>query len=189
MIIVTTRINLLGGNIEVTPYMDTPLEKQAAMGYLKGYVLKKLSYIVLDPLPGQPNWAIGEFWVRERVTRDKGRELRYSYYEELENMKRRQTEKQTVKGKWEMPTEPFLADHPNIARECTDAFWDDGKPREVCTISIRFGHGEVHLSLNDKECSQSTSTMAKSLGEAMALLEEALADGKNVWRKWGQKRR
>lgn len=159
------------------------------MGFLRGMVLKKLSYIVLDPPPGAANWAIGEFWCRERVALDRSRELRFSFYEEIEDMKRRQAEKQATRGKWEMPSEPFLKGMPNIARECTDAFWDDGKPRDPCTISIRFGADGVHLSLNDKECSQSSSTTAKTVEEGMMLLEEALAGGHNVWRKWQQKRR
>jgi len=55
------------------------------------------------------------------------------------------------------PDDPFFKDYPEVARFMTDAWWEDGKPREVCSLTFRAGSDNAHVSLNDKENDQNTS--------------------------------
>jgi len=87
--------------------------------------------------------------------------------------------------KWTKPHEPILAKCPLVAQLLTDAWWDDGTAREVCTMTVRVGLESTQINVNDAANEQSITTNAGSLAEALELLEEALAAGRNLWRKWG----
>jgi len=87
--------------------------------------------------------------------------------------------------KWKAPAEPLLLKRPNVAMLLTDPWWDDGTARELCTLTVRVGIDSTQVNVNDAENEQSITTTARSLDEALTLLEEALAAGRNLWRKWG----
>lgn len=87
--------------------------------------------------------------------------------------------------KWAKPAEPILAKCPLVSQLLTDAWWDDGTAREVCTMTVRVGIDTTQINVNDAANEQSITTTAGSLMEALELLEDALAAGRNLWRKWG----
>jgi hypothetical protein len=104
-------------------------------------------------------------------------------------MKRYQAATQKAAGKWVPCGDEFVAKAPMLNAMLTDAYWDDGKPREVCSLTIRLGAGEAKLSLNDQENEQSFTTTAHSVREAVEAMETALREGKGSWRSWGKKRK
>lgn len=128
--------------------------------------------------------------VREKVKRPRYEEsLTIKHYRELDEMKREQIEKQTKAGKFIHPKTGELASFPTMAEYLLDCFWDDGKPRECCTLSIKFLGDNVQLSMNDKELRRSITTTAESLQDAMDAMERCLAAGRAPWRPWGKERR
>lgn len=104
-------------------------------------------------------------------------------------MKRAQTETQKAKGKWIPSTDRFLKDRPTVDSYLTDAWWDDGKPREVCSLTIRVGNGNAMVSLNDADNEQSITTNGEDVNDALDRLEAYLATGTPSWRSWGKKRK
>jgi len=130
-------------------------------------------------------------WFPPRVPRVRGNLFSASreYFERLGDMKRAQAEMQKSKGKWTPSTDRFLKDRPTIDQHLTDAWWDDGKPREVCSLTIRMGHSAAMVSLNDSDNEQSITTNAESVEEALDRLEAYLSTGTPSWRPWGKKRR
>lgn len=106
-------------------------------------------------------------------------------YGEWQEMKKYITEVTAKDKKWVKPHEPFLKNCPLVAQLLTDAWWDDGTAREVCTLTVRVGLDTTQINVNDAANEQSITTTAGSFEEALALLEEALAAGRNLWRKWG----
>jgi len=104
---------------------------------------------------------------------------------EWTEMKRYISEVTSKDKKWKAPTEPLLKNRPHIAQLLTDPWWDDGTPRELCSLTVRVGLDQTQLNVNDVDNEQSITTTAGSLEEALSLLEEALAAGRNPWRKWG----
>lgn len=90
-----------------------------------------------------------------------------------------------AKGKPQLCSDgSFAAKFPTITTWMTDGFWDDGKAREVSTLGVRFGDGQVHLSLVDHDAKRSVYTDAKTIEDALMLLEEALKAETCVWRAW-----
>jgi len=100
-------------------------------------------------------------------------------------MKKYTIEATKADKKWKAPLEPVLKERPHVAQLLTDAWWDDGTPREVCTLTVRVGLEQTQLNVNDAENEQSITTTAETLDAALTLLEDALASGRNLWRKWG----
>jgi len=115
--------------------------------------------------------------------------LTRDHFERLEEMKRVQTETQKSKGKWSPSKDVFLKGRPSLDQFLTDAWWDDGKPRDVCTLTVRVGFESAMVSLNDAENEQSISTNGKDVDDAIERLEAYLATGTPSWRPWGKKRR
>jgi len=111
------------------------------------------------------------------------------FYRELDEMKRYNAETQKKTGKWAPSGGQFLKDRPSIDQFLTDAFWDDGKPRDVCSLTIRAGAHSGSVSLNDPEQEQSISTNGESVDDALDRLEAYLAAGNPSWRPWGKKKR
>ena len=104
-------------------------------------------------------------------------------------MKREQAEKQSKAGKYVHPQVGDLVEYPTMSPYLLDCWWDDGKPRETCTLSIKFLGDTVQLSMNDKEQRRSITTTAETLPDAMEALEKCLATGRAPWRPWGKERR
>lgn len=101
-------------------------------------------------------------------------------------MKRYMVEVSKADKKFVHPKEPFLKDAPRLQALLCDPWWDDGSPREPCSLTIRVGVEQVQVSVNDKENECSITTTSETFYEAVKLLEEALSTGKNLWRKWGK---
>lgn len=120
------------------------------------------------------------WWLRKKPERN----FTYPWMEWLE-MKRYMTEATKADKKWKSPSEPMLMKRPLIAQLLTDPWWEDGSPREVCSMTIRVGLDQTQISVNDTDNEQSITTTAGSLDEALETLEEALGAGRNLWRKWG----
>jgi hypothetical protein len=138
---------------------------------------------------GQHKTCVGWFpsVIRERP---KYRENIYiQYFRELEEMKRYNAAEQKKGGKWTPSKDPMLAKRPSLDAMLTDAYWDDGSPREVCSLTVRIGSGAAMLSLNDQENSQSITTNGESFEDAMNRLEAYLAGGNPTWRPWKTTRR
>lgn len=105
------------------------------------------------------------------------------YYVEM-NMKRASAASPTPKGKWSCP-DPWIAQQfPTLAEWCCDCYWEDGKARTPCTLTLRMDDGSVNVCLNDKEGSRGAYTTAGSLEECLELVERALKDGTLAWRRW-----
>jgi len=85
--------------------------------------------------------------------------------------------------------ERFAKLYPTLLEYLTDAKWDDGKDREVSTLTISLMEGCINLALNDRALSRSLYTTAETLMEALKLLEGSLASGKSSWRSWKAKKK
>jgi len=130
------------------------------------------------------NW---EFWEADKpFTKNY---LSNHRYREIQAMKRRSIETQKKAGKWEPSGDPFLAKFPNIDRECTDCFWDDGSVREPCSLSIRPGKSGASVYLSDPENSAGINTAGSDVNDAMEKLEAYLATGSPTWRPWQNKKK
>jgi hypothetical protein len=132
---------------------------------------------------------LGWFPPHKPRVRGHGTNASREYFERIEEMKRAQAETQKAKGKWVPSTDRFLKDRPTIDAYLTDAWWDDGKPREVCSLTIRVGNGNAMVSLNDADNEQSISTNGEDVNDALDRLEAYLATGNPSWRAWGKKRK
>lgn len=99
-------------------------------------------------------------------------------------MKREAADNQRKAGKWKYPGGSLIGDYPTIVEYMTDAFWDDGKPREPSSLTINIGGDQVRISLNDKPQKRSVNTTAASLEAALQALEHVLAAGSPPWRYW-----
>lgn len=91
------------------------------------------------------------------------------------------------KGHWVCADSDFSKKYPALAAGLCDAWWDDGKPREVWTLSLSFEADHTRLMLTDREHSQSAFTAAPTLADALELLNEAVASETLSWRKWKKK--
>lgn len=111
------------------------------------------------------------------------------FYRELDEMKRYNQESQKKAGKWAPSGDPLLANRPTLDQYLTDSWWEDGKPREVCSITLRVGKQQATVSLNDSDGEQSISTSGESIEDALDRLEAYLAGGSPTWRPWGKKKR
>lgn len=123
---------------------------------------------------------------RKRIKPDGWRKFTYYQhpYAEWMQMKNYMEETSKKKGKWTPPSDPFLKPYPYIAELLTNPFWDDGKPRELCSIGIRWGIDNVQVNVSDKKMKATASTTAATLPEALAQMEEAFQAGHNLWRPW-----
>jgi hypothetical protein len=151
-----------------------------------GTEYKLCTCIVLDPHPDMPA-TTGTVWVRQRKphVRRVVENAYATFYRRISQMKDDQIENQKKKGKWEMPTDPFLGPYPTIAQHLTDVFWDDGRPRVPSTLKVKWWGIKVDVSLNDDGKRRSCTTTADTLEEALGLLEAYLAEGGAPWRSWG----
>lgn len=88
------------------------------------------------------------------------------------------------KGAWTCGDASFASNYPTLAQFLCDPWWDDGKPREVGTLSIKFGPIDVSIVVSDPEGRCSSFCTSGSLPDAFLAFEEALAAGAVSWRRW-----
>lgn len=99
-------------------------------------------------------------------------------------MKRENAERQGKRGRWVYQGDSVIGPYPTIMEYMTDAYWEDGKPRETSSLTINVGGDQVRVSLNDKPGKRSVNTSAVNLVGALEALEAVLATGAPPWRHW-----
>jgi len=99
-------------------------------------------------------------------------------------MKRPALPGKSNREKWVCPDKEFQKLYPTITQYLCDGFWEDGKPREPSSLSVRMDGAETHVSLSDHALQCSFYTAAGTLTEGLSLMEEALAAGRGTWRPW-----
>ena len=102
-------------------------------------------------------------------------------------MERRKAPKPGTKGELAYPDHKFAKEYPTLARGMVDGLWDDGKPREVWTFSVRMKDHGVLVTLTDKNYNECLYTEGEDLDSALALVEESLKQGTASWRKFNRK--
>lgn len=102
-------------------------------------------------------------------------------------MKRREPPKPGKKGEIAYPDPAFAKDYPTLSLGMCDAAWDDGKPRDVWTFSVRMKDRGVLITVTDKNYNECLYTEGEDLLSALALVEEALSQGTASWRKFTKK--
>ena len=138
----------------------------------------------LDPLTGKHVACAGP---REVTTCVKVWDDPYAWcgeMGEIEMMKKRTQVASSKKAKWEPSGDPHFKAFPNIEQHLSDMAYEDGSPREPSKLTVQLNIGGVALQLTDPDNRSTAFTNAELLSEAMALLEEALASGRNPWRPW-----
>lgn len=99
-------------------------------------------------------------------------------------MKRTQPPPTKKKGSWSCSDAGFQKRYPAITAFLADAWWDDGEPRELGSLTVRMGGEKVQVSLTDYDQRATSFTDAETLDEALALAEEALSAGKMRFTPW-----
>lgn len=101
-------------------------------------------------------------------------------------MKRATMESRAAVASCGCPDAEFARMYPTIAAYLSDDRWDDGKPRELSSLTVSIVGGLLQLALNDKARGCSCYSSAPSLGEALALLDNAVLEERVQWRVWKQ---
>jgi hypothetical protein len=99
-------------------------------------------------------------------------------------MKRPEAQKLQPKGQWLCCDKSFQENYPTLTQGMCDVWWDDGKPREPWTLTLRFDSAGVSLCVNDKGLAMGLYTNGENVDDALALLESALKEGTAQWRRW-----
>lgn len=102
-------------------------------------------------------------------------------------MKRREAPKPGRRGEVVCPDAAFAKDYPTLAAGLCDGFWDDGKPREVWTFSVRMKDQGVLVTVTDKNYNECLYTEGEDLLCALALVEDCLKNGTASWRRFNRK--
>jgi len=102
-------------------------------------------------------------------------------------MKRPSPSPAAAPGKYVCPDATWAKHYPCITEGMCDPFWDDRKPREVWTLSIRMKESGVLLTLNDRNSNSGLYTEAEDVDSALALMEDALKQGTASWRRFPKK--
>jgi hypothetical protein len=87
-------------------------------------------------------------------------------------------------GKYACPDSTWATHYPTIVEGMCDPFWDDRKPREVWTLSVRMKENGVLLTLSDRNTNSGLYTEGEDFDSAMALMEDALKQGTASWRRF-----
>lgn len=99
-------------------------------------------------------------------------------------MKRPSQVSAPAKGKWSCPDAAFAKKYPSLAQGMCDGWWEDGKQRDVWSVTLRFDDSGVFLCINDKGLNSGLYTSGATLDDALALVEACLTDGSASWRRW-----
>jgi hypothetical protein len=98
---------------------------------------------------------------------------------------KRPTEKQSSSAEnTGCPDAAFVNAYPQLLAYLTDAYWEDGKPRELSSASFTLKDGLWQLAVNDKALKQSLYTAGPTIKDCLRLAEKAIADGSGQWRLW-----
>lgn len=149
-----------------------------------GYEWIYLSFIVTDDRvrSGWPPLGTGLFL--RPVPIKTTYEDPYLDFRRIEEMKRYGVDTQKKTGKWQPHGDPLLKPYPTINQLCSDYVWEDGTPREPCTLKFGFGPDGARVTITDGELKASITTFAETSTDALTLLDEALAANKVSWRPW-----
>lgn len=71
---------------------------------------------------------------------------------------------------------------PTVLEYLTQTMWDDGKPREVATLTVVAEGGTWRVCLNDRAGQRSCWVSGDTVHKALEALEAALKEGKAGWR-------
>ena len=78
--------------------------------------------------------------------------------------------------------------YPLLVEHLTHTRWDDGKERQVSTLTFTFVDGSLNCCLNDREESRGMFVTADTFREALKALEANLEGGGSSrwvqWKKW-----
>lgn len=118
----------------------------------------------------------GHRWYRAR------RPVPFSFWEVI--MKRPDNVPVFKKGSWSCPDPAWSKAYPSLCMGMCDLFWDDGKPRECWSLTLRFDGLAVHACVNDKGAGQGLYGTGESVNDVLAHLEHALSQGVAQWRRW-----
>lgn len=102
---------------------------------------------------------------------------------------KRQKQPASGKGRFRCEDAAMLKRFPRLMEALTDPWWDDGKPREVWTLTVAYRDGEVNVGVVDRAAQASSYTTAETLEEALKLIEEALEAEKLPMRPWARQGR
>lgn len=91
------------------------------------------------------------------------------------------------KGKWDCIDKAFLKSYPHLAQFLCDGWWDDGKARDLGSISVRFSGSSVLLSITDHEVGATMNTTGQTLEECLELANTAIEAGTCSFRPWKKK--
>ncbi len=144
-----------------------------------------------EPNPDGSGYPVKLLWVIDRssLPRRGSESPTQKYYRELQEMKDYTQTSQKKAGKFVPSTDSFFEGRPCLNEYMTDAWWESGKPREVCSLSLRAGNGSGMATLTDADNEQSITSNGPTIEEALDRLEAYLASGNPSWRQWGKKKR
>jgi hypothetical protein len=81
----------------------------------------------------------------------------------------------------------FAKQYPTLYRLLTCTMMEEGKPRQVCTLTVICEDGVVKAGLRERTLGLSLWTSSQSILEVFTALEEALAQRPAGWRKLPEK--
>jgi hypothetical protein len=87
-------------------------------------------------------------------------------------------------GPAQFPDDRWVKSMPLLCEYLASDAWDDGKPREQSTVSIKCQDGRVLAVLNDLEMRRSLYVSAETVEGALKALEKHLGSSLADWRAW-----
>lgn len=150
-----------------------------------GFTYRKQTYIPTDERVGSGWPAEGVAYFLTRRPRPRTSYLVPFDIREMFDMKRYGEETQAKRGKWVGSKDPLVAKRPNINQLMTDTQWDDGKPRQPCSLKVRLIEDGCSIVLSDEQRRMSITTTGDTLESVLDILEDALAGDKVRWKPWG----
>jgi len=100
-------------------------------------------------------------------------------------MKRRELEAAADPASREFPDGTWAKALPRVCEYLSDPLYEDGKERELASVSISLQEGVIVAALNDKDTRASLYRSGSTVLEALKSLEKALEGDKADWRAWG----
>lgn len=87
---------------------------------------------------------------------------------------------------WRGSDEPLFEVCPLLAQAVTDPWWEDGKARTPYTLKASFSPAGVQVCISDEAGRRTSYTTARTVSEALGLIERMLEAGGLAWRPWGR---
>lgn len=87
---------------------------------------------------------------------------------------------------WKGLDEPLFEVCPLLAQAVADPWWEDGKARTPYSLKLAFTVGGVQVSISDETGRRTSYTAARTVQEALGLIERMLEGGSLAWRPWGR---